>query len=105
MSELNLNLSMIAKYFSEEDAAYQLVESIRWPNGPICPHCGAVNSAYFLEPRQGTRKTRTGRVSYRSLWKCAECREQFSVLVGTIFEDSKIYGASYPLRNGTPSAL
>jgi len=38
----------------------------------------------------GYRKTRTGRTTYRRVWKCADCRQQFSVLVGTIFEDSKI---------------
>lgn len=64
-------LSMIAKYFSDEDAAYQFVKSIRWPNGPICPYCWALNAAYFLEPKQGTRMTPTGRISYRRLWLSA----------------------------------
>jgi len=89
-NDITLNLSMIAKHFSSEEAAYELIESIRWPNGHICPHCGSVDHAYYLTPKNGYRTTRTGRTTYRRVWKCADCREQFSVLVGTIFEDSKI---------------
>ncbi len=85
-----LNLSTIAKLFSDETAAWQYLEQTRWPNGPICPHCGIVNHAYFLEPESGIRTTRTGDTSYRRLWKCGDCRQKFSVLVGTIFEDSHI---------------
>lgn len=91
MTEIE-NLSQIAKQYAEEDAAYQLIERIRWPHGPICPHCGTVGNAVFLQPKDGTRTTRTGKVTYRRVWKCREaaCRKQFSVLVGTIFEDSRI---------------
>lgn len=89
-NEITLNLSTIAKHFSSEEAAYELIESIRWPNGPICPHCGSVDHAYYLTPKNGYRTTSTGRTTYRRVWKCADCREQFSVLVGTIFEDSKL---------------
>ena len=85
-----LNLSTIAKQYSDEETAWTFFESIRWPNGPICPHCGSVNHAYYLAPKAGTRTTSTGKVSYRRLWKCGECRETFSVLVGSVFEDSKI---------------
>ena len=84
------NLSDLAKHFSDEAAAWQLVERIRWPDGPVCPHCGSINRAYFLEPQSGERKTRTGKTSYRRVWKCVECREQFSALVGAIFEDTHI---------------
>jgi transposase-like protein len=85
-----LTLSAIAKQFSDEEEAYKYVEQIRWANGIVCPHCGSVNKAYYLEPKEGQRKTRMGKKTYRRVWKCAECHEQFSVLVGTIFEDSKI---------------
>jgi len=85
-----INLSTLAKHFSDEEAAYRLVERMRWPHGPICPHCGIVDHAYYLEPQSGHRKTSTGKDSYRRVYKCAECRKQFSVLVGTIFEDSKV---------------
>lgn len=82
-----LNISVLAKKFSDESAAYELLESMRWANGPECPHCGSVDNAYFLS---GARRTSTGKVSSRRLWKCAECRKQFSVLVGTIFERSQV---------------
>lgn len=85
-----LNISVIAKKFSDETAAYVKLEEMRWPNGPECPHCGSVNHSYFLKPKNGQRLTSTGKVSYRRLWKCAECRRKFSVLVGTIFERSHV---------------
>jgi len=83
----DLNLSSIAKHFSDEDAAYQFVESLRWTSGPVCPHCAVIGEATLLA---GERKTRKGNVSTRRLWQCNACRGQFSVLVGTIFEDSHI---------------
>ncbi|MGH2503208.1 MAG: IS1595 family transposase [Ktedonobacterales bacterium] len=90
VDESTLTLSTLAAHFSDEDAAYELMEATRWSDGPICPHCGSVNHAYFLAPKSGARTTRTGKTTYRRLWKCGDCREQFSVLVGTIFEDSHI---------------
>jgi transposase-like protein len=84
-----ITLSHLAKHFSDEAAAWQLMERLRWPDGPICPHCKATR-VYFLQPRTPDRYTRTGHATQRRVWKCAECRKQFSVLVGTIFEDSKI---------------
>ena len=56
----------------------------------MCPHCGSINHAYFLKPKNGARKTRTGSVSARRVYKCGDCRKQFSVLIGTVFEGSKI---------------
>lgn len=68
------------------------MERLRWPEGRIvCPHCGVVDEKhYFIAARSGQRKTRTGAATYRRLWRCRHCRKQFSVLVGTIFESSKI---------------
>jgi len=87
---MELNLSTLAKHFSDEEAAWELVEHLRWPMGPVCPHCGDTGRAYFLSPKNGYRTTSTGRVSYRRVWKCKACRKQFSVLVGTIFERSQV---------------
>src|SRR3954465_4400849 len=69
-----------------------MVERLRWPSGPICPHCGVIGNATYLEPKSGYRKTRTGNTSYRRVWQCreAECGQQFSVLVKTVMEDTKI---------------
>lgn len=92
MAEIT-NLPALMALCPDEDAAYQLVERIRWPNGPICPQCGTVDEATYLAPRNGPRKTRTGKESSRRVYQCNACRKQFSVLIGTIFEDSRI-----PLR-------
>jgi transposase-like protein len=89
-----LNLATLPKYLTSEDAAWGLLERLRWPEGKIvCPHCGVIDEKhYFLSSRSGERKTRTGEDSYRRLWKCRDkdCRKQFSVLIGTIFESSKV---------------
>src|SRR5258707_11082047 len=86
-----ITLTSLAKHFSDETAAYELMERIRWgnPARPICPHCGSVDESTLL---QGQRKTTTGKVSDRRMWKCRAkgCRKQFSVLVGTVFEGSKV---------------
>lgn len=69
-------------HFHNEDAAYARLEAIVWPNGPVCPHCGNSDPArvYKIE----------GATARRGLRTCAECREQFRVTVGTIFEHSKL---------------
>jgi hypothetical protein len=75
---------------SAEEAAWLFLEAMRWSDGPKCPHGSTVDDAYYLTPKSGARTTRTGTVSYRRLWKGAACRQQFSVLVETRFEESKI---------------
>jgi transposase-like protein len=80
-----LDLSKLAKYFSDEDAARALLEEMRWgKDGAVCPHCGGANP-YKLTPK--ATSTKPGR---KGLYKCRECRKQFTVTVGTIFEDSHI---------------
>jgi transposase-like protein len=81
-----INLASLATHFSDERAAYELVESIRWPDGPVCPHCGVIDEAYPIKPQ----KSRQGKVRPRKLWKCKACKKQFTVTVGTIFERSHI---------------
>jgi transposase-like protein len=76
---------------TDEAAAYELLEELRWGNQPVCPHCGSDRKPYFLTPESGKdRATRTGSRSQRRVWKCAACRKQFSVLTGTIFHGSKV---------------
>ena len=63
-------------YFSDQNVCIDFVASLRWSDGvAICPKCES-NSTYFL--------------STRKIWKCKSCSKQFSVKVGTIFEDSAI---------------
>lgn len=89
-----LNLASLPKYLSDESEAWALLERLRWTDGaPVCPHCGVKDEKHYpIKPKSGQRQTRTGAVSYRRLWKCRDkaCRKQFSVLVGTIFESSKV---------------
>ena len=45
MAEQPLTLSNLAKHFWDEVEAWKLVERLRWPNGPVCPHCGVIGNA------------------------------------------------------------
>jgi transposase-like protein len=85
---VGLTLDQIMQHFATNEAARVYLEGVRWPEGPNCPHCGNVDTAriYKLEANPA-KKIRGG------LYECAECSKQFTVTVGTIFEDSKI-----PLR-------
>ncbi len=86
MDSKDLNLFELAAHFSDEDKAREFLEAQRWPDGPICPHCGELNNAYRLQPKPSTKNTHVR----KGVWKCAGCREQFTVTVGTIFADSHI---------------
>ncbi len=80
-----MNLTDLAENFSNEDKARDFLEKQRWPEGPICPHCGLLGNAYRLKP------TDAGKTHVRKgVWKCGGCRKEFTVTVGTIFENSHI---------------
>ncbi len=87
-----MSLATVAGKFSDESGAWQYVEELRWHGHPVCPRC-ASDDVLYLAPRGEMRSTRTGKVSHRRVWKCRSCKRQFSCLVGTIFEGTKI-----PLR-------
>lgn len=80
-----MNLANIAEHFSDPEKAREFLEAQRWPEGPICPHCGELNNAYRLEAKPDSKKA-----VRKGVWKCGGCREQFTVTVGTIFADSHI---------------
>ncbi len=63
------------RYFADPDVALTFLVSLRWPHGVFCPACNAKNPG-FLKTRR--------------IWKCRDCGRQFSVKLGTIFEDSPI---------------
>src|SRR6266496_5489265 len=62
-------------YFANPDVSLQFLTFLRWPGGVACYHCGA-EDPNFLKTRR--------------IWKCRVCRKQFSVKLGTIFEDSPL---------------
>jgi transposase-like protein len=73
--EIPKTLLEAIKYFSDEQVCIDAVAMMRWPNGPTCPEC-KTDKPYYLKAAKR--------------WKCRECRIQFSVKRGTIFEDSPI---------------
>jgi transposase-like protein len=81
-------MSILTKrYFHDEAAAFAHLEGLLWSDGVVCPHCGTVDQAGRLEGVKGKNgKVRLG------LWKCyaKECRKQFTVRVGTVFESAHI---------------
>lgn len=63
------------RHFSDLDVCTGFVAGMRWPRGPVCPRCGCVEYSYLTT---------------RRLWKCTACKRQYSLKVGTIFEDSAL---------------
>lgn len=76
-------LQQAIKYFSDEQVCIDTVAKLRWPSGPLCPACGHKEHYYLKSQRR---------------WKCKECYKQFTVKLGTIFEDSPI-----PLQKWLPA--
>lgn len=65
------------RYFGDADRAHEFMLKIRFPNGVACPRMGCGNADVQF-------------IATRKIWRCKECKRQFSVKVGTIFEDSPI---------------
>ena len=66
--------------YHDENKAREYLESVHWPNGPACPHCGEAEHVGALE----------GKSHRPGLYKCYSCSGHFTVTVGTVFERSKI---------------
>ena len=71
--------NLTALQFTDETKAREYLERLRWPQGPTCPHCGSFDATRLVG-----KKHRVGLV------QCNDCREQFTVTVGTVFERSKV---------------
>ncbi len=63
------------RFFSDPDVCLAFVANLRWPGGVTCPRCDSAENSFL---------------STRRVWKCKGCKKQFSVKVGTIFEDSPL---------------
>jgi transposase-like protein len=85
----DLTLISLAQEYADEDKARELLERLRWPNGPVCPHCKntgtAAKGVVALTPKATSKSP--GR---KGLYFCGSCRKQFSVTVKTVFEGSHI---------------
>ena len=68
-------------HFQDATKAREWLETLLWPNGTVCPHCGTISKEHYALNGKGHRP---------GLWMCKDCREQFTVTVGTVFERSKI---------------
>ena len=79
-------LQQAIQYFSDEQVCINAVAAMRWPNGPQCPNC------------EGDKGQKPYYLKTQKRWKCRTCRKQFSVKVGTIFEESPI-----PLQKWLPA--
>ena len=70
-------------YFHDEEAAFAHLEGLLWPNGPVCPHCGGVDRITKVKANP-EKRIRIG------LHRCGDCKRQFTVKVGTVFEHGRI---------------
>ena len=77
-----MTADLTAKIFHDEDAAREHFQALRWPHGPVCPHCGTVDNATEMK----------GRTTRPGLFKCKskECRKPFTATMGTVYEKSHI---------------
>jgi transposase-like protein len=85
-------MSILSKpYFHDEAAAFAHIESVLWANGRACPHCGTVDNSYALKGvRSKPSKKNPEGAERHGLYKCGDCRKQFTVRKGTIFEESHL---------------
>ena len=75
-NEFPETLQEVIKYFADETRAFEYMKLVRWPDGVVkCSHCGSEKHSF---------------ISTRKIWKCKDCRKQFTLRLGTIFEDSPI---------------
>jgi transposase-like protein len=70
--------------FQDENKAREALEAVRWPDGPICPHCGNSDPDLIAKVEGEKKSHRPG------LYYCNDCKGQFTVTVGTVFERSKV---------------
>lgn len=86
-------MSVLSKtYFHNEAATFTYLESVIWADGVVCPHCGVIGGrVYDLSDVHGSisKKSPDGAIRH-GLKKCGECRKQFTVKVGTVFEHGRI---------------
>lgn len=77
-------MSVLSKpYFHNEEAAFAYLESVIWADGAVCPHCGGFDRITKVKAN-AEKRIRLG------LWRCGDCKKQFTVKVGTVFEHMRL---------------
>ena len=90
MENTQTNFSSFAQMLeklADETSCRKFLEYIRWEGKPVCPHCGSQNEAHYELKQKG---------EFKGLYKCKDCRERFTVRVGTMF-----HGSPISLRKGS----
>lgn len=72
--------ALSAKFFHDEADAYTKLESLLWPDGPVCPRCGCLDRITVV----------SGKTARMGLKRCSHCKRQFTVTVGTVYESSHV---------------
>ena len=80
-----MSLMKIMKEIPDADSARAYLENLRWKDGVICPHCGTIDNHYQIKPKADSVAP-----ARKGVYKCKDCRKQFTVTVGTIFEKSHV---------------
>ena len=75
-----MSTDLTSPIFNNEDEARKHFEAIRWPNGPVCPHCGVINESTLVK----------GKSHRPGMYQCNACREPFTVTVGSVMESSHV---------------
>jgi transposase-like protein len=84
-----VNLVTLAKEYSDERKARALFESMRWPDGPVCPHCKNHKEKPIQKLASKKETTKSNRIR-SGVYFCSACRKNFTATVGTVLEDSHI---------------
>ena len=91
---MEMSFPRLAAKIPTEFAAYEFLEEQRWHGRPVCPHCGSLGDHRYLEPaNKVSRETSRGSQSQRRVWKCRDCKKQFSAITNTI-----MHGTHVPIR-------
>src|SRR5689334_772064 len=75
-----MTINLTNPLFTDEAKAREHLEQIRWPDGPVCPHCGSVDKVYRLE----------GKSHRPGLYHCNNCNGAFTVTTGSVMESSHV---------------
>jgi len=77
-------LSVLSRpHFHDEAKAFEHLERVIWNGGPVCPHCGCTSRITKVKANP-SKRIREG------LWRCGDCKKQFTVKIGTVFEHMRI---------------